>query len=99
MKNPSSEDLEKLALNAKEIAKKVAVCQDWQPIVVEFAGTPKSGKSTNIDVLNHFLRRSEFKVAAPTEGVSKRTPYNLKSDLMAYNSWALCYAISELLVG
>jgi hypothetical protein len=99
MKNPSSEDLEKLAFNAKEIAKKVAACQDWEPLVVEFAGTPKSGKSTNIEVLNHFLRRSGFKVAASTEGVSKRTPYNLKADLMAYNSWALCYAISELLVG
>lgn len=39
-----------------------------------------------------------FKVWAPTEGASKRTPYNLKSDLVAFNTWTLNYAISELLV-
>ena len=39
-----------------------------------------------------------FKVWAPTEGASKRTPYQLKRDLVAINTWSLNYAISELLV-
>jgi len=69
-----------------------------QPLVVEFAGSPKSGKSTNIDILCHFFKRMGFKIWAPTEGASKRTPYSLKRDLVAFNTWSLNYAISELLV-
>jgi hypothetical protein len=68
------------------------------PVVVEFAGSPKSGKSTTIDILAHFFKRSGFKVWAPTEGASKRTPYHLRRDLVAFNTWTLNYAISELLV-
>lgn len=68
------------------------------PIVVEFAGSPKAGKSTTIDILTHFFKRMGFKVWATTEGASKRTPYHLKRDLVAFNTWTLNYAISELLV-
>lgn len=68
------------------------------PVVVEFAGSPKSGKSTNIDIVSHFFKRMEFKVWAPSEGASKRTPYLLKRNLVAFNTWSLNYAISELLV-
>lgn len=96
---PTEEQLKKLASKGEELLKRVELDPDWQPVVIEFAGTPKSGKSTNIEILNHFFRRIGFKVDAPTEGVSKRTPYHLKRDFMAYNSWALCYAISSLLIG
>lgn len=99
MKNNQEKDFEDLLSRAQKISQKVTSDPEWQPVVIEFAGSPKSGKSTNIDILNHFFRRTGFNVYAPTEGVSKRTPYHLKRDLMAYNSWALCYAISELLVG
>jgi hypothetical protein len=68
------------------------------PIIAEFAGSPKSGKSTTIDIVGHFFKRMGFRVWAPTEGASKRTPYTLKDDLVAFNTWALNYAISELLV-
>jgi thymidylate kinase len=71
---------------------------DKLPVVVEFAGSPKSGKSTNIEIVAHFFRRMEFKVWAPSEGASKRTPYSLKRNLLAFNTWSLNYAISELLV-
>ena len=67
------------------------------PLVVEFAGSPKAGKSTTIDIVTHFFKRTEFKTWAPTEGASKRTPYFLRSDLVAFNAWALNYAISEIL--
>ena len=65
--------------------------------MVEFAGSPKAGKSTTIDIVTHFFKRMEFKIWAPTEGASKRTPYFLRSDLVAFNAWALNYAISEIL--
>ena len=44
-----------------------------RPVFVEFSGTPKSGKSTCIDIVSHFFRRVGFNVLAPTEGASKRT--------------------------
>lgn len=69
-----------------------------KPVVVEFAGSPKSGKTTNIDIISHFFKRMKFKIWAPAEGASKRTPYHLKRDLVAFNTWSLNYAISELLV-
>lgn len=67
------------------------------PLVVEFAGSPKAGKTTNIDIVTHFFKRTSFKTWAPTEGASKRTPYYLRRDLVAFNAWALNYAISETL--
>jgi len=66
--------------------------------VLEFAGSPKSGKSTAIEIVSHFFRRMQFAVYAPSEGASKRTPYHLRRNLVAFNAWTLNYAISELLV-
>ena len=51
-----------------------------RPVFVEFAGTPKSGKSTCIEIVRHFFRRLDYKVLAPAEGASRRTPYYLKDD-------------------
>ena len=70
-----------------------------RPLFVEFAGTPKSGKSTCIDIINHFFRRLGFKVLAPTEGASKRTPYYLKDNLVAFNAWSATYALTHILEG
>lgn len=67
------------------------------PLLLEFAGSPKSGKSTTIDTIQHFLRRMKFRVFAPSEGASRRTPYHLRRDLVAYNAWTLNYAVSEIL--
>ncbi len=69
-----------------------------RPSVIEFSGSPKAGKTTTIDIVGHFYRRLGFRVWAPTEGASKRTPYHLKKDLVAFNSWSLNYAISEILL-
>ena len=68
------------------------------PLIVEFAGSPKAGKSTTIDIVTHFFKRTGFKTWAPTEGASKRTPHLLRRDLVAFNAWALNYAISEILI-
>lgn len=72
--------------------------KDLPPILVEFSGSPKSGKTTNIDIISHFFKRMGFKTWASTEGASKRTPYHLRRDLVAYNTWTLSYALQELLV-
>ena len=87
---------------AEDLAKRMrdvrVADDDFQPLVVEFAGSPKAGKSTNIDIVTHFFKRTGFKVRAPTEGASKRTPHHLRRDLVAFNAWALNYAVSEILV-
>ena len=70
-----------------------------RPVFVEFSGTPKSGKSTCIDIVGHFFRRLEFRVLAPTEGASKRTPYYLKKNLVAFNTWSASYALNHIFDG
>lgn len=62
---------------ASELVKQISPLRksDKLPLVVEFAGSPKAGKSTTIDIVTHFFKRTGFKTWAPTEGASKRTPY------------------------
>lgn len=95
---PAETDLSALAERAEAVKKRRAKLRDPRPVVVEFAGSPKAGKTTTIDIVSHFYKRCGFKVWAPTEGASKRTPYQLRRDLVAFNAWSLNYAISELLV-
>src|SRR5687768_2951909 len=99
---PLGDTAEELELSTTLSQRAVRLKESWkrdkhgQPVIVEFAGTPKSGKSTSINVVNHFFHRHEFNVFAPTEGVSKRTPRLLKKDLLYYNTWAACYALSQM---
>lgn len=39
-----------------------------RPFMIEFYGTPKSGKSTMKEMLKHFFTRNGYAVSAPTEG-------------------------------
>ena len=70
-----------------------------RPVFVEFSGSPKSGKSTCIDIVGHFFRRLGFRILAPTEGASKRTPYYLKNNLVAFNTWSASYALNHIFDG
>lgn len=66
-----------------------------RPLVIEFCGIPKSGKTTSLNALNTFLKRNEFKTKLLTERasvcpISKKThPY--------FNIWTMTRALSELL--
>lgn len=94
----SEKAFEVLEKHAESVLKPRKKRRNPIPIVVEFAGSPKAGKTTNIEIVAHFFKRIGFKVWAPTEGASKRTPYHLRRDLVAFNAWSLNYAISELLL-
>ena len=94
--DPTSEEIEKLQTKATETLHSISRCR---PLFVEFAGTPKSGKSSCIDTVNHFFRRLGYKVLAPTEGASKRTPYYLKNNLVSFNAWSATYALTHILEG
>lgn len=39
-----------------------------RPFMIEFFGTPKSGKSTMKEMLKHFFKRNGLSVSTPTEG-------------------------------
>lgn len=94
MTDKESSDLRESASNVLSDLDKIRLDR---PFFFEFSGSPKSGKSTCIDIVAHFFRRLGYRVLAPTEGASKRTPYYLKEDLVAFNAWSACYAIMHVL--
>lgn len=92
-------DFPELRQKAEVVLKTLEENPSERPIFVEFSGTPKSGKSTCIEIVAHFFRRVGFRVLAPTEGASKRTPYYLKDDWVAFNTWSASYALTHILEG
>ena len=93
------QDLDFLRTDAKGVLSSLQANPPGRPKFVEFSGSPKSGKSTCIDIVAHFFRRVGFRVLAPTEGASRRTPYYLRSDLVAFNMWSASYALTHILEG
>jgi predicted NUDIX family phosphoesterase len=93
-------DLTALAERAAEVfaALKSPFTEVRLPLCFEFAGSPKSGKSTVISLASLFLRRVGFRVSMPPEGASIETPPDLKDDLLAFNVWCGTYAIQNILV-
>lgn len=75
-----------------------AIRNSARPLIVEFAGLPRSGKSTCITIAKHFLRRNGMAVFSPAEGASI-APEFLKDQLLHYNVWAACYALMTILEG
>lgn len=66
-----------------------------RPIVIEFAGSPKSGKSTIISAFSLFLRRNNVSTHVVTERASM-CPIDRK-DHMTFNAWTICTSLSQLL--
>ncbi len=92
-------DTDNLRLRAEDILNALEENEPERPYFIEFSGTPKSGKSTCIDIVSHFFRRVGFRVLAPTEGASRRTPRFLRDDLLAFNTWSASYALTHVLEG
>ncbi len=98
----SDEKLEQLRERADLVLTELSKAGDARldrPVFVEFSGTPKSGKSTCIEIIAHFFGRSGYKVLSPAEGASRRTPYYLKENWMAFNTWSASYALMHVLEG
>lgn len=84
-------DLEKLAEEILSMKNKV---RQRRPIVIEFCGSPKSGKSSCINSLNLFLKRNGFKTGIVTEQASI-CPIKDKHN-PTFNTWTVNSTISEL---
>lgn len=67
------------------------------PLVVEFAGCPKAGKTSTIETVQSFFRRIGFTVEAPVEGASKRDLAHVRANLAHFNTATLSYTVQALL--
>jgi predicted NUDIX family phosphoesterase len=63
--------------------------------VMEFAGTPKSGKSTSVEGIRHFFSRHGFRVHVLVERASV-CPIPMKGHLY-FNTWCATTMLAELL--
>jgi hypothetical protein len=66
-----------------------------RPFIIEFAGTPKSGKSTSVEAIRHFFTRQGFKVHVLVERASV-CPIPMKGHLF-FNTWCASTMLAELL--
>jgi predicted NUDIX family phosphoesterase len=80
---------------AKEVLQLKEERNQRRPIVIEFCGSPKSGKSTTISSLNIFLKRNNFKTIVLSERASV-CPVSKKTHPF-FNIWTLTSAIAELI--
>ena len=84
-------ELERVAGEILELKEKLKL---RRPILIEFCGSPKAGKTTTINSLNIFLKRNGF----TTKVLSERAdicPVPKKTHPF-FNIWTLCSAVAEI---
>ncbi len=84
----------KLQLRAETAAKKFKTSAR-KPIVIEFAGLPKAGKTTTINHVQSFLRRCGFRVEIVVERASVCPIRDKKHS--NFNVWTACTTLSQVL--
>jgi hypothetical protein len=66
-----------------------------QPLIIEFAGMPNSGKTTTIDILEHYFCRKGYEVLVISETAGS-CPLSKKSRV-EFTSWIMHQTINSLL--
>lgn len=87
------EQVRELEQRAKELHSIVELAP--RAFVVEFAGTPKSGKSTSVEAIWYFFRRHGFSVHVLSERAAQ-CPIPMKGHLF-FNTWCATTMLAELL--
>src|SRR6266705_538189 len=82
-----------LQLRAERAAERFGSAR--RPIVLEFAGVPKAGKTSTIGALQAFLKRCGFRVEVVVERASV-CPIRDKRHFN-FNVWTACTTLSQLL--
>lgn len=85
-------ELEKLAESVHKLKKEK---RQRRPIVIEFSGSPKSGKTSCINSLQLFLKRNGFSVKVIQEYASSCPVSNKHSPI--FNIWTACKSIAGIL--
>ncbi len=86
------EELKEKAAQVKEITGEY---RKRRPLVIEFSGAPKSGKTSSINSLMQFLKINDFKVKVLQESASI-CPVKDKHSPM-FNVWTACDSIRSLI--
>lgn len=89
-----NETIAELELLAEEVLALKKNSLPRRPIVIEFCGSPKAGKSTCINSLHLFLRRNNFRTKILNERAGI-CPINSKFDPL-FNIWTMSSALAEL---
>ena len=92
-----SEEIDKAAeeLETRGQALRSLLTFAQRAFVIEFAGTPKSGKSTSVEAVRHFFTRQGFRVHVLAERAAL-CPIPMKGHLF-FNIWCAASMLSELL--
>ena len=90
-KKKTIRELEKLA---KEVLNLKQDREQRRPLLIEFCGSPKAGKSTTIASLNIFLKRNGFNTVVLTERASV-CPIDNKTHPF-FNFWTMSSAIADI---
>jgi predicted NUDIX family phosphoesterase len=89
------ENITTLEKKAKEILSLKHELGLRRPLVIEFCGTPKAGKTTTINALNIFLKRNDFKTVVISE-MAAICPITNKTNFF-FNAWTLFNSMAETL--
>ncbi len=89
------EVIKELQKIAEEIRGLKDIYRQKRPIVIEFSGSPKSGKTSCINSLQLFLRRNGFKVEIIQERANVCPVYNKQSPM--FNLWTGCMSLVGML--
>ena len=96
MSNPRDPIIDSLEAQAGEILRLLDARTVKRPIVIEFSGSPKAGKTTAIGVLSLFFRRNGFRVETFTERASI-APIPNKKGHPDFNVWVSCASLQGLI--
>lgn len=88
------ENIKKLENLAKEVLKLKNQHRQRRPIIIEFCGSPKAGKTSSIASLNIFLKRNGFKTSVLTERASICPISDKQSP--TFNVWTCTATINEI---
>jgi 8-oxo-dGTP pyrophosphatase MutT (NUDIX family)/predicted ATPase len=80
---------------AKDVLELKKSSRPKRPIVIEFSGSPKSGKTSCINSLELFLKRNGFRVMIVQERASICPVSNKESPM--FNIWTACMTITGML--
>src|SRR5215471_6733215 len=95
MQDPRDPIIESLEAQARDILRLLQARTAKRPLIIEFSGSPKSGKTTAIGVLSLFFRRNNFRVETFTERASI-SPLTRKGH-PDFNVWVSCASLQGLI--
>ena len=87
--------IEVLKKQAAEIKELKETHRKRRPIVIEFSGSPKAGKTSCINSLKQFLKRNGFEVETINERASVCPVSDKRSPM--FNIWTACMSLSGLI--